>query len=81
MKHQKITPLQREWLEWLLTSGWDWLNYRINATSNHQRINWTYVNGIYDVATRQLLNFLLTFFNRDKEAQRSWREFLKHKVK
>jgi len=81
MKHEILKPIQKQWLEWLLGDGYEWMGKYINAPGNHQRINWTYVNGIYDVATKQLLNFLLGFFKRDIEAQKMWREFQTYKTK
>ena len=80
MKHEILKPKQRDWLEWLLGDGRDWTTIHINAPENHQRIIWSYVNGIYDVGTKQLLNFLLIRFNENEEAKKDWRNFQKYKT-
>ena len=81
MKHEVLKPKQREWLEWLLGDGKDWLAFHINAPENIQRIRWTCINGIYDVRTRQLLNFLLNRFNENEWAKKQWMIYNKWKVK
>jgi hypothetical protein len=48
------------------------MNVRGNAKDNHIHLNWTWVNGVYDVRTEQLLNHLLNEFNNDEEIKRQW---------
>jgi len=72
MKHKVLLPIQKKWIEWLLGDGWDWMNVRGNAKDNHIHLNWTWVNGVYDVRTEQLLNHLLKEFNNDEEIKRQW---------
>ena len=72
MKHKVLLPIQKKWIEWLLGDGWDWMNVRGNVKDNHILLNWTWVNGVYDVSTEQLLNHLLKEFNTDEEIKRQW---------
>jgi hypothetical protein len=72
MKHKVLLPIQKKWIEWLLGDGWDWMNIRGNTKDNHIHLNWTWVNGVYDVRTEQLLNHLLKEFNNDEEIKRQW---------
>lgn len=80
MKHEILKPKQRDWLEWLLGDGKDWMTIHIIALPNVERIRWTCINGIYDVATKQLLNFLLIRFNENEQAKKDWRNFQKYKT-
>lgn len=79
MKHEILKPIQKQWLEWLLGDGLGWMSIHINAPDNHQRIIWSYVNGIYDVGTKQLLNYLLAEFNKNSFAKRDWKDFLRYR--
>ena len=72
MKHKVLQPIQKKWIGWLLGERWMWLNIHINAQANHQRLNWSYTTGLYDVRTEQLLNFLLNKFNEDDGIKREW---------
>jgi hypothetical protein len=72
MKHKVLLPIQKKWIEWLLGDGWDWMNIHIEAKDNHQVLNWTWVNGLYDIRTEQLLNHLLKEFNNDEEIKQQW---------
>jgi len=80
MKHEILKPKQRDWLEWLLGDGRYWMAIHINAPENIERIRWTCINGIYEVGTKQLLNFLLIRFNENEEAKKDWRNFQKYKT-
>jgi hypothetical protein len=76
MNHQTLTLLQKKWLGWIIANQWDWLNIHINAPANHQKLNWTYTTGLYDISTKGLLNFILNRFNEDEGIKREW--YLKH---
>lgn len=81
MRHKTLTPNQKEWLGWIIKEYWDWLHIHINAPTNHQRLNWSYTTGFYDVVTGELLNFIRNRFNEDEEAKKQWKEYNNWKVK
>ena len=75
MKHKVLLPIQKKWIEWLLGDGWDWMHVHIEEKEskvNHILLNWSYVNGLYDIRTEQLLNHLLKEFNTDEEIKQQW---------
>lgn len=81
MNYQTLTPKQKEWLGWIITNQWIWLKGKVDAQSNHIVLNWSYVNGVYDVSTRELLNYILKEFNKDIVAKNRWKIYNKWKVK
>lgn len=78
MNHQILTLRQKKWLGWIITNQWEWLNIHINAPANHQKLNWTYTTGLYDISTKELLNFILNRFNEDEVTKAFWRVHNKH---
>lgn len=75
MKNQTLTPIQREWIGWILDNKDTFLKGKVDAKSNHIALNWSYVNGNYDVSTKVLLNYILKEFNKDEEAKRQWKMY------
>lgn len=73
MQNQTITPKQRLWISWILNNKATFLKGKVDAKSNHIALNWTYLNGEYDVSTRELLNYILKEFNKDEEAKKQWK--------
>lgn len=71
MKHKVLQPIQKEWIGWLLDEGKHFLKGKGDEL-NHQLLNWSWVNGVYDIRTEQLLNHLLKEFNKDEGIKRKW---------
>ena len=77
MKHQALKPIQKEWLGWLLQERRRWLWGKVDSVGDHQRLDWSHSVGLYDVATKQLLNAILKEFNEDKEISNEWNKIRK----
>jgi hypothetical protein len=72
MKHKVLLPIQKEWIGWLLTDGRDWMDIHVESKDTVIHLNWSWVNGVYDMRTEQLLNLLLNRFNEDEEIRKQW---------
>lgn len=72
MNHQTLTPKQKEWIGWIIKEQWKWLKANVNAERNHQRLNWSYETGLYDVSTKELLNYILKEFNEHETIKYQW---------
>jgi hypothetical protein len=82
MNYQTLTPKQKEWLGWVLDNRRDTLlQGKVDAKRNIISLNWSYVNGVYDVYTKALLNYILKEFNEDDEAKKQWKIHNDWKVK
>jgi hypothetical protein len=77
--YKKVEPIQKEWLRWILHDKQLWLNQHIGAPENLKRMRWAQVNGIYDVITEHLLNYVLKMFNKDEDIKNLWKIHLFHK--
>lgn len=77
MKHEVLKPIQKEWLGWLLQERRRWLRGKVDSVRDHQRLDWSHSSGLYDVATKQLLNVILKEFNEDKEISNEWNKIRK----
>jgi hypothetical protein len=71
MNHKVLTPIQRNWLNWLLGEEINW-EVRWNKGEDRKVLAWVSVNGIYDIVAGGVLNGILKAFNEDEEAKRRW---------
>lgn len=81
MNYQTLTPKQKEWIGWVLDCKGTILKGKVDAQSNIITLNWSYVNGVYDERTREILNYILKEFNGDIIAKNRWKIYNKWKVK
>ena len=81
MIHKRLSVTQKEWLGWILEVQRDWLNIHINAPVNIEKLYWSYITGIYDAPTQQLLNFILNRFNEHTITKGKWKIHNKWKIK
>lgn len=73
MKHDVLKPIQKEWLGWLIKDEWDWMiRTKVRAADHHQKLDWTYTTGLYDVSTKGLLIYILEEFNDDTQIKHRW---------
>ena len=73
MKHDVLKPIQKEWLGWLIKDEWDWMiRTKVRAGDHHQKLDWTYTTGLYDVSTKGLLIYILEEFNDDIQIKHRW---------
>ena len=73
MKHDVLKPIQKEWLGWLIKDEWDWMiRTKVRAADHHQKLDWTYTTGLYDVSTKGLLIYILEEFNDDIQIKHRW---------
>jgi len=74
---KNVTTLQREWLVWLLTEpvGRIWLDKQIQAEPNVFKLHRVTIDREYDESTRELLNFILGEFNKNRGIKDIWMNY------